>query len=604
MSASNIGRSPTQSPATLITGPTSSNPTTPLEPPPRQTLPQHRSLRQRIGTVMRSAEDMAGRVSLPDVVAQSSLAKTSASTIKDAVMPTLSTVGSVIKTGIKAVKQFSQTPVSSQPLQNALRAELDPAKFTPEQRDQASANQLNAHREAVAYGQGSSQWLDRVMPFATSVLRVGLAGTSMAFGVGRNSGLAAGDAAARAEQGRPQSGAVFDNGAAAPSAAPSGPPSVKSMVVSTIAQLFGGSAAGATGNLLGQTVVAPVINLMPRQFAPINDKAVVPDQIVNDMNALMPGAGTKLREAVKAQQAEITNISSETNVTLGQVAFDAVTAARAAALGTTPLGVAGQVGFGLSVSATAGGVIGAVMGVRQSVATIKVPDAEKLSALVAAGRTDGAQALEQLMKSPNDTHEVPLFFAKHMNAAAPSTSTPAGAASDLEAGTPTTPAPGPAPRRAPAGGGGAQRVGGPPPPGRGGAPPPPPPGAGAAAGQRPGAGRRRHECGGRPAEGRGERLRGRAVDGPPAQRPGSPGAQQGKPGRTYADECWREPVEPLEGDGQVDDPARRDLDRDRCRRAAAGGKRPAGGDGHRRGHRHPHGHQTLVRRVGQGHSRP
>ena len=438
--------SASQSPAPLITGSTSSNPTTPLEPPRQEELQQPQGLRRRVRSGLESAGEgasqLAGRVGLPQVVeaaANTSVTHTAGSKIKDAVMPTLSTVGAVIKTGVKAVKQFSQKPVSSQPLQNALRAELDPAKLAPEDRGQAGDNQIKAHQEAIKYGQGSAQWMDRLQPLATSIMRVGLAGTSMAFGVGRNSGLAAGDAAARAEQGRPQSGAVFDNSAPAPGAAPSGPPSLKSMVVSTVTQLFMGSTAGAAGNLLGQTVVAPVINLMPRQFAPIDDKAVVPDQVVKDMNTLLPGSGDQLRASVKAQQAEITNISSDSNVTLGQVAFDAVTAARAAALGTTPLGVAGQVGFGLGVSATAGGVIGAVMGVRQSVATVKVPDAAQLSALVASGRADGAQALQDLMKKGN---EVPLFFAKHMNATAPapSTSTPStsAAAGDIESGGPVT----------------------------------------------------------------------------------------------------------------------------------------------------------------------
>lgn len=436
--------SASQSPAPLITGSTSSNPTTPLEPPRQEELQQPQGLRRRVRSGLESAGDaasqLAGRVGLPQVVeaaANTSVTHTAGSKIKDAVMPTLSTVGAVIKTGVKAVKQFSQKPVSSQPLQNALRAELDPAKLAPEDRGQAGDNQIKAHQEAIKYGQGSAQWMDRLQPLATSIMRVGVAGTSMAFGVGRNAGLAAGDAVARAEQGRPQSGAVFDNSAAAPGAAPSGPPSLKSMVVSTVTQLFMGSTAGATGNLLGQTVVAPVINLMPRQFAPIDDKAVVPDQVVKDMNTLLPGSGDQLRASVKAQQAEITNISSDSNVTLGQVAFDAVTAARAAALGTTPLGVAGQVGFGLGVSATAGGVIGAVMGVRQSVATVKVPDAAQLSELVASGRTDGAQALQDLMKKGN---EVPLFFAKHMNATAPSTSTPSTstAGGDIESGGPAT----------------------------------------------------------------------------------------------------------------------------------------------------------------------
>ena len=444
MSMSKI-QSPSQSPAPLVTGSTSSNPTTPLEPPRQEELQQPQGLRRRVRSGVESAGDaasqLAGRVGLPQVVeaaANTSVTHATGSKIKDAVMPTLSTVGAVIKTGVKAVKQFSQKPVSSQPLQNALRAELDPAKLAPEDRGQAGDNQIKAHQEAIKYGQGSAQWMDRLQPLATSIMRVGVAGTSMAFGVGRNAGLAAGDAAARAEQGRPQSGAVFDNSAPAPGAGPSGPPSLKSMVVSTVTQLFMGSAAGATGNLLGQTVVAPVINLMPRQFAPIDDKAVVPDQVVKDMNTLLPGSGDQLRASVKVQQAEITNISSDSNVTLGQIAFDAVTAARAAALGTTPLGVAGQVGFGLGVSATAGGVIGAVMGVRQSVATVKVPDAAQLSELVASGRADGAQALQDLMKKGN---EVPLFFAKHMNATAPApTSTPStsAAAGDIESGGPAT----------------------------------------------------------------------------------------------------------------------------------------------------------------------
>ena len=445
MSMSKI-QSPSQSPAPLVTGSTSSNPTTPLEPPRQEVLQQPQGLRRRVRSGLESAGEgasqLAGRVGLPQVVeaaANTSVTHATGSKIKDAVMPTLSTVGAVIKTGVKAVKQFSQKPVSSQPLQNALRAEMDPAKLAPEDRGQAGDNQIKAHQEAIKYGQGSAQWMDRLQPLATSIMRVGVAGTSMAFGVGRNAGLAAGDAVARAEQGRPQSGAVFDNSAAAPGAAPSGPPSLKSMVVSTVTQLFMGSTAGATGNLLGQTVVAPVINLMPRQFAPIDDKAVVPDQVVKDMNTLLPGSGDQLRASVKAQQAEITNISSDSNVTLGQIAFDAVTAARAAALGPTPLGVAGQVGFGLGVSATAGGVIGAVMGVRQSVATVKVPDAALLSALVASGRADGAQALQDLMKTGN---EVPLFFAKHMNATAPapSTSTPStsAAAGDIESGGPAT----------------------------------------------------------------------------------------------------------------------------------------------------------------------
>lgn len=436
MSMSNVGRT-SQSPAALLGGASSSTPTAPQAPTQQQELPQHEGLglRQRPPAQQPSAE-MAARVSLPQTAARSSLVQTAVSIVKDTAMPTLSAIGNVVKTGQKAIQQFSQPSVSSQPLQNALRAELNPDNMAPGNREQADANQLNAHREAVAYGKGSAQMMDRVLPFATSVLRVGLGGTSPAFGVGRNSGLAAGDAAARAEQGRAQSGAVFDNSAAgaaasAPSAAPAKPASLGSTVFSTVAQWVAGSVAGAAGNLVGQTMVAPIVNLMPRQFAPIDDKAVVPDQIVNNMNALVPGSGTELRAAVKAQQTEISNIGSASNITIGQVVFDSITATRAAALGTTPLGAAGQVGFGLAASASAGGVIGAAMSVRQSVATIKVPNPEELAAQVAQGGADGAQRLQALIRNGQ---EVPLFYAKHMNAAAQPAATPLAQERDLEAG--------------------------------------------------------------------------------------------------------------------------------------------------------------------------
>ncbi|PPT94573.1 hypothetical protein XarbCFBP7408_13290 [Xanthomonas arboricola pv. guizotiae] len=259
--------------------------------------------------------------------------------------------------------------------------------------------------------------LDRAVPFVRDVLRVGLAGTSMAFGVGRNSGLAAGDALARVQQRRPQSGAVFDK-------SPIEPSTNENLLVSTsvsiAAQLGAGSVAGATGNLLGQLLIGPVINLLPRQFHAVDPRAVVPDQIVNDMNALVPGAGDKLRESIVRQQKEITDIGSPSNIKIGQFCFDAVTGARAAALGSERLGAAGQVGFGLAVSATAGGLIGAAMATRQAVSTIAVPKAESLRMLAESGLTeaDNEKELSQLMQSSSgegaQAVEVPLFFARHM----------------------------------------------------------------------------------------------------------------------------------------------------------------------------------------------
>ena len=293
---------------------------------------------------------------------------------RETVLPTLSTITSAITTSVKAVKQFMQPVVSSAPLQSALRSDLA----------QGDA-QLGAHDAALAYGKGSATWLDRAVPLAHSVLRQGLTTTS----------------------------AEVDRASASASAS-----------------LFSRMAAGQAGDLLSRKLVGPLIDLLPRQFTPIDARAVVPDQIVRDMNALVPQSGDKLRAAVSARQAEIVDLGSASNTTLAKLSAGAVNSARVAVMSTTPLGVAGQVGLDLGASAATGGIVGGVMAMRQSVATLTVPDAKQLSALVDTHPRDGAQALAQLMASTGgeqpSAHKVPLFFARHIRppvdpaAAAPS----------------------------------------------------------------------------------------------------------------------------------------------------------------------------------------
>ncbi|WP_230079299.1 hypothetical protein [Xanthomonas oryzae] len=341
-----------------------------------------------------------------DSVRDSSLAKTTTALAKDIAVPTTSTIASVIETGGRAIHQFRKPAISSSALQKSLSFDLS-------DRDQQRA----AHEQLILYGNGSAHMLDRIVPFLRDVLRIGVGGTAMAFGIGRNSGLAAGDALARLQQRHPQSGAVFDNTVIKPS---NNGKSLLSTSVSIAAQLGLGSIAGATGNMLGQFLVGPIINLLPRQFHTVDSRAVVPDEIVDEMNKLVPGAGTELRASVLSRQAEIIDIGSQSNIKIGQMFFDGVLAARAMALGGEQLGAAGQVSFGLAASATAGGLIGATMATRQSVSTITIPDLEYLKSLASSELTDAdkAKELSELMQSPGGenakTVEVPLFFAKHM----------------------------------------------------------------------------------------------------------------------------------------------------------------------------------------------
>ena len=399
--SSTTGMPPPRSPEPLVP---SGGRTSTAPPTPQTQLAVAGAPPSRVAAFVDGAAGMARRVGLPQATAAvggSSVAQALGGLASAVVKPAVSLAVDVVATGIKGVKQASQPSASSQPLQAALGGNLA----------QADA-QMSAHEQAVAYGKHSAQMLDRVLPFVLSVARIGVAGTSMAFGLGRNSGLAAGDAAGRAQRGAEQSGGLI-SGSAAPAATLSSQ-AVGQSVASGVQQWALGSVTGAAGNLAGQFLVAPVLNLIPRQFNPIDARAVVPEETVALMNQLKPGSGNELRDQVKANQGEITNITSESNVRLGQISFDAVTAGRFAIQGATPLGVAGQVTVGLAVSATAGAAIGATMGVRQSVATMDIPDIQALREAAASAPADGAAALAQVK-----TNAVPLFFAKHMGAAAP-----------------------------------------------------------------------------------------------------------------------------------------------------------------------------------------
>jgi len=287
-------------------------------------------------------------------------------------------------------------------------------------------DQVLAHAHAVNYGAAAATMLDTALPGLHKVLGVGVAGTTMAFGAGRNAGLAAGDALGRLERGDPQAAGV--------TAGPELP--AKTLSSATAFKLAGtgvqqwllGSAAGAVGNMAGQYLVAPLVNFIPRQFQAIDPRAVLPDETVELMNRLEPHSGDALRAQVRHAQHDVADIDSAGNVLTGQIAFDTFTAARFATHGGLPLGAAGQVAVGLGVSTAAGMAVGAVLAMRQSTATVTIPDIEALrqaeATHAAQPGSDGAAILAKVPKNP-----VPLFFPRKMT---PTASPPQ--AHDIETG--------------------------------------------------------------------------------------------------------------------------------------------------------------------------
>lgn len=274
--------------------------------------------------------------------------------------------------------------------------------------------QAHAHRQAVTYGGYAATALDTFLPVLHSTLKLAVVGTSMAFGLGRNTGMAAGDALGRVDRGASQAPGLWA-GPEPAAAALSSDRAVKLAGAGAMQWLLG-SITGGVGNFAGQYFVAPLVNLIPRQFVRIDHRAVLPDRAVFLMNQLQPGAGDALRTQVQQAQRNVDAINSPDNVLLGQIAFDMFTAGRFAVQGGALQGATGQVLTGLAVSAGAGMAIGVVMGTRQSVAQQQIPNLDALEqaaqAHTADPDSDGAAALAQVPRAA-----VPLFFPKRAIAA-------------------------------------------------------------------------------------------------------------------------------------------------------------------------------------------
>lgn len=376
---------------------------------------------QTMATVTQAARDLH----LPQVkqaVADASITRAIGSTAKGLVKPTARLAAQTASTlGQSGASWLNRKRLSSEPLQQALGGDLK--QQDAEARAQAQAH---AHREAVQYGKHAATVLDTALPVLHAMLKIGGAGTSMAFGLGRNSGMAAGDALGRLERGAPQAPGLRA-GPELPAAALSSDTALK-LGATGLQQWLLGAATGAVGNMAGQYLAAPLVNLIPRQFQKIDDLAVLPQESQDLMNLLQPGAGDALRAQVLQAQNEIGNIDSESNKTLGKIAFGSVFAARFASM-ATPLGAAGQVLTGLVMSAGAGMGIGAVMATRQATTTLEIPDLEELFRAVEANPHNGEAALAAVPK-----HAVPLFYAKQT----PTAPTDRPQPDDIETGNPVT----------------------------------------------------------------------------------------------------------------------------------------------------------------------
>lgn len=264
--------------------------------------------------------------------------------------------------------------------------------------------QMDAHNALKAYAQSTGSSMDRVLPVLHKTAAVGGAGSGMAFGVGRSAGIAVANLALSQHR-----GGELELGFNA-QAMPPGPPGIDALANAAAGWVLG-SALGGVGNFVGQTLVAPLVNRINRQLAPVDPKAVVPDRMVKLMNQFDPGAGTALRSAVEAEQKQNISIASERNIAVGQFFFDAANAVKAGIQGKNSLGLAGSLTVGTVVSTLAGSCIGATIAINSSLATAPVPDLAALEALDAAhpnASNESRAALKSL-----DKHAVPLFFTKH-----------------------------------------------------------------------------------------------------------------------------------------------------------------------------------------------
>ena len=278
--------------------------------------------------------------------------------------------------------------------------------------------QSAAHFAARDYGTKPTAVLDRGIPFLQATSSVGV-GALVGFGIpGRAVGVALADAGIRGATGNPEWD-VFR-----PAMTPTGA-AVGIQVGSIGAGYVAGSIFGGAGNFAAQKLLVPVVNnILRRTLKPVPVEAVVPDEMVQLLNA-RPDAdgrlaqGTRLRQAAADMSKSAAALDNLVNVRFGQLSFG-ITAALAAGVPKPLSGFAGAVAIGGAVSFVGGAGLGGLMANNQMRSKIKVPDLALLRMESANPTAEHNTAI-----NPQTWHSVPLFYSHHK---------PSSLAADVSAG--------------------------------------------------------------------------------------------------------------------------------------------------------------------------
>lgn len=228
-------------------------------------------------------------------------------------------------------------------------------------------HQVDAHAQALRYAQAAEAVLDRSLPAHLAGARGGARLAAEVFGAALGA---------------------------------------RAMASDTVAALMDAAAGRRAEALLAQAAPPG-----PLPFEPVDERAVVPDEMVQLMHALQPSSGTALRQQVRALQHDITDPGSDGNVLAVQVAL----ASAARSPEGTPRSVA---------AAAAGEVVGATLVLRQAASALAVPALAALREAAASPMPDGggAAVLEKVMAG---AAQAPLFVVEPLSAPDVGAATPA-----------------------------------------------------------------------------------------------------------------------------------------------------------------------------------
>jgi hypothetical protein len=285
-------------------------------------------------------------------------------------------------------------------------------------------SQAAAHDAALIYSKNPGSLASHVVPVLHKALQLGGSGTMPTFGVALNAGIGLADVAGAAIAGHDlhQQAGWKPGQPAVPLAAT---PAL------AIAEWVAGSATGAVGNMLGQKYLKPLTDRVNVQYAAIDPKALLTDEMKAQMNSLKPGSpgqpgwGDRMEQEIKQKQGSATAINSPQNVRIGQAWFAAATAVRVLAQAGEPEGFGRTVAAGALVSTLAGAAIGGTMAANQGRESIRLPDKDKLAEMFELQQAPGPSNRPPANPDSLPTDTLKLFYPKANEKVA---AAPAGAA--------------------------------------------------------------------------------------------------------------------------------------------------------------------------------